>query len=399
MMHRKTHSLIVFLCAFFIVFSLLFGGCSVVSQLTQLLSAAAETAPDWENIPVELPASAAQMTLYYYEQLSVWEQRAYGSILAQIEQYPARIEIPMLNETQLNRVFTALSYDHPRLLLLGLRSTVEQVGNRAYFRCEYRCEKEDYEAMLIQLDRAAEAIIAEMDSAASEWEKERYLHDAIVFNCDYEAGSANESNPYGALVEKKATCEGYARAIKLLMDKAELECYVMSGMAVNRNANQENHMWNIVRIDGAYYHLDPTWDDPVGQDGEDGQHYLYFNLSDAEIAKTHSDYENANPCISTDANYYRKLGLYFTAYTAQVRAEIAQSFARQADAGAGVLELRFSSHEAYGKALDGLFQQQQIYRIIETVNLSAKRKINAENVRYMKHEEFYVISLLADWQC
>lgn len=82
----------------------------------------------------------------------------------------------------------------------------------------------------------------------------------------------------------------------------------------------ETHAWNVVRIDGAYYHLDPTWDDPVGQTGFDFISYAYFNLTDEEIRRDHEiDAEGGYPlpaCTDTAAHYYRSRGLVYTSYSA-----------------------------------------------------------------------------------
>jgi len=62
---------------------------------------------------------------------------------------------------------------------------------------------------------------------------------------------------YGPLVEKKGICSGLAWAFKTLMDEANVECLCVSGH-LKEDLNT-GHMWNLVKIDGQYYHVDPTW--------------------------------------------------------------------------------------------------------------------------------------------
>lgn len=62
---------------------------------------------------------------------------------------------------------------------------------------------------------------------------------------------------YGPLVEKRGICGGLAWAFKTLMDEANIECLCVSGFL--KEDLKTGHMWNLVKLDGQYYHVDPTW--------------------------------------------------------------------------------------------------------------------------------------------
>ena len=62
---------------------------------------------------------------------------------------------------------------------------------------------------------------------------------------------------YGPLVEKRGICGGFAWAFKTLMDEANIECLCVSGFL--KEDLKTGHMWNLVKIDGQFYHVDPTW--------------------------------------------------------------------------------------------------------------------------------------------
>ncbi len=135
--------------------------------------------------------------------------------------------------------------------------------------------------------------------------KEIALHDYIVNHACYDDINfqnntvPNESyTPYGILIKGTGVCEGYAHTMKLLLNKAGVECILVYG-----KADGEEHAWNIVKIDNQYYHLDATWDDPAGVDRST---YYYFNLSDKMIAVNHNWDKDLYPqCTSTKHNYYR----------------------------------------------------------------------------------------------
>lgn len=59
-------------------------------------------------------------------------------------------------------------------------------------------------------------------------------------------------------------CESYARALKVLCDRSGIPCVLVDGLAINTvNGVGENHMWNYVEVDGAWYAVDATWNDPL----------------------------------------------------------------------------------------------------------------------------------------
>lgn len=170
----------------------------------------------------------------------------------------------------------------------------------------------DTEKKAKQLYEAITCIMNEcVDETMSDYEKELALHDYLVKNCRY---SQNVSQPtgsdiyraYGALVNGDAVCNGYAEALQLLFMCAGVESRFVIG-----TADGVDHAWNLVCLDGLWYHLDATWDDPVPDKGETAIH-SFFNVTDAIMEKSHTweikDYPNAT---SMNYNYYVHNNLYF----------------------------------------------------------------------------------------
>lgn len=57
-------------------------------------------------------------------------------------------------------------------------------------------------------------------------------------------------------------CEGYARALKVLCDEVGIPCVLVDGNAI-AGGSAGPHMWNYVQLDGNWYAMDVTWNDPV----------------------------------------------------------------------------------------------------------------------------------------
>lgn len=138
----------------------------------------------------------------------------------------------------------------------------------------------------------------------NDYQKEVALHDYIINHARYDDLNYRRNTvpdesytPYGILIKGTGVCAGYAYTMKYLCDKAGIDCIVVSG-----KADGDDHAWNMVKIGGDYYHVDVTWDDPVGMDR---LRYYYFNLSDEMMAVNHSWDRNLYPqCTATQYNYY-----------------------------------------------------------------------------------------------
>lgn len=99
-------------------------------------------------------------------------------------------------------------------------------------------------------------------------EKIRYINNYLIDNTEYDiSAGSNVYNIYGTLVEKKAVCEGYARTCKYILDELGIPCIIACGIAKNSQNVTESHAWNYVKVDGNWYALDITWNDPIINNG------------------------------------------------------------------------------------------------------------------------------------
>lgn len=134
------------------------------------------------------------------------------------------------------------------------------------------------------------------------------VHDYIVNNVRYVLDRNSDSPAYDALFNGSASCSGYTEVFQTLMDMAGIRCIPVTGQA-----GGDSHIWNMVCLDGQWYHVDTTWDDPVGGDGT--IRHNYFNITDDDILLDHT-IESWHPAASgTDLAYYNVLG--YTLFSSQ----------------------------------------------------------------------------------
>ena len=99
---------------------------------------------------------------------------------------------------------------------------------------------------------------------ADNYERIKVVHDYLVDNIDYSSDdNVTAYNIYGALVEGKCVCEGYARAYKYILDDMDIPCIIVCGIGRNKENETESHAWNDVYLRDNWYAVDVTWDDPV----------------------------------------------------------------------------------------------------------------------------------------
>lgn len=153
---------------------------------------------------------------------------------------------------------------------------------------------------------AADSILAGMPADGTDYEKELYLHDALVKHVTYNDDYVEEQNAYSALVNGEAVCAGYAFALQYLLMRAGIESYYVVGTAgEDENGDPVGHAWNIARIGGTWYYVDATWDDY----DDDTPYHAYFNITTAMLEAEHTidapPYNVTLPvCTATDAFYY-----------------------------------------------------------------------------------------------
>ena len=117
-------------------------------------------------------------------------------------------------------------------------------------------------------------------------------------------GGAYISDVDGVLLNGRALCEGYSKAFAYLCQSVGIETFCVIG-----RSNNESHMWNIVKLDGEWYHMDVTFDDPVSDVPTCS--YTFFGLTQDAIEETHSILEIVPlpKATATKYNYYNAMNI------------------------------------------------------------------------------------------
>ena len=184
-------------------------------------------------------------------------------------------------------------------------------------RLQYPYPKDKIISMRAETDSKANEIIKNIiKPGMSDYEKVLAIHDQVIKSSRYdrlnaEAGTVppEEHEAYGVLVKGIGVCDSYAKAVKLLLEKVGVQCILVEGSKVGDDGPSlagADHAWNIVKLDGEYYHVDATWDDVSEEKDSTELIYHHFNLNDEEMQKTHIwDKEKYPTCTGTKYNYFK----------------------------------------------------------------------------------------------
>ena len=143
-------------------------------------------------------------------------------------------------------------------------------------------------------------------------------HDWIVENITYDEAALlaipkktpDTENPYGVFTIRQGICMGYTTTFQLFMDMLGVNSQIVRGTASD-GLIWEEHAWNLVEIDGKYYHVDTTWDDFVPDEVGRPAFHMYLLVPDYVMECLHSwDRDNTPKAESDDLIYYKTHGLW-----------------------------------------------------------------------------------------
>lgn len=190
----------------------------------------------------------------------------------------------------------AFYFDHPDIFYvdfsaLSLRVTLDAAGKyhaylgtgrRANYFNEAFSSKEQVEKAINEYNTAIDEIVKQAKDLRIDEHMDRireqvtWVHKYVTNNTAYRLENTFTSKDsdmylirtsYGSLVRGKGVCEGYSRAVKAILDRLDIPCVLVEGYYRHTEEQLELHMWNYVQLNGEWYGLDATMDDPVDGKG------------------------------------------------------------------------------------------------------------------------------------
>ncbi|MCR4588752.1 MAG: hypothetical protein K5682_10125 [Lachnospiraceae bacterium] len=234
----------------------------------------------------------------YYAMLDSQGQHLYRQIYANaLNLYKTFAPIEQVSTAGLKNIFAAVFNDHPELFWLNTSYAAKysKSGENVSITLSFNETADNLGSYQTLFENAASSIIQEAEKQKNDYQKEKYVHNALVERVIYNSAADMNQSAYSALVGGQSVCAGYSRAMQYMMIQLGIPCYYCTGYA------GESHAWNIVKLDDGYYNVDSTWDDV------EGGRYDYFNKTDSDYATTHVRTDLAIYLPACEGTAYRNL--------------------------------------------------------------------------------------------
>ena len=140
--------------------------------------------------------------------------------------------------------------------------------------------------------------IADKFRHLSDVDKVMALHDYLIDYIEY-ADTHIVRRAYGALIEKKAVCQGYAQAFQKILSNLNIEGHTVIGWNISNEPVL--HEWNRVKLDGKWYYIDLTWDDTPWVSH---RNYKYFLINTPMLGKDHQKWYSLAGGAEVDGSEY-----------------------------------------------------------------------------------------------
>lgn len=328
---------------------------------------------------------------YAYNLLDNNEKAVYEMVLKAIESFSAELDelVAEVTDAQLQKIIDYIQRDHPEIFWFQHGATFSfdpatHIVNR--LELKYCMTQDEAKKRQGKIDAVVKSFLLSIQDSMSDYEVTLRLYEDIIKLVDYdtigpERRKRTESSPeipddlrsiYGALVNKKAVCAGYAKAMQYVLNVCGIECTYV---------NSDTHAWNLVKLEGDYYHLDAAWGDFTDTKNNDVPNdavkYDCFCITSEELSRLElhapkSDFPLPE-CTATKCNYHRRHGSYFDKYDYnKVRAIVCESIRLNK------LEVsfKFGSLKVYSEAKTHLVNDGKFREAIQLSNLKSKFKIN-----------------------
>ncbi|MGN1417008.1 MAG: transglutaminase domain-containing protein [Oscillospiraceae bacterium] len=341
------------------------------------------------------------MHTYSYNSLTDTQKFVYDVITAACLNYESKISFELSDKVTFDDLFIAyqtLYLDEVRLFYIDKNMSYVSDNATGYIlsmNISYAYSESQVEAMKQEMDEKTAEILSGVTKDMSDYEIVKYIHDKLITLCDYTISGSYVTTSYGAIVKNKAQCQGYSRAFSYLCNLCGIETDIVLG-------ESEQHMWNMVRIDGKWYHIDLTWDDPNKSEYPDAIFYDYFCVSTDRMLEFRTIDGNSHELPSAESNeleYYKYNDLVVSSVS-EARELFAKEAAKASEEGRPVVQFRCSTSEVYEEIIDAFFsnnKKNNILDMLDEANKTADNKFNSDSVYHYTNADTLIIKIFLNY--
>ena len=236
---------------------------------------------------------------YWREQLDRDEKKLYDNMVFAFSRFEEQVSCGNLTPEVIQRVYVAVCDDHPELYYLPYNVCLQKMtslfGSNTTLIINNIFSAEQIRKINQQIESVRSKLAVQLSNAKKDKEKEHGICEYLIANTTYEIDNFYNQNAATVICKYKGQCSGIAKATKFLLDCFGIDAIVVNGTATDVSTGQVGpHAWNIVKIDGEYFHLDVTFMMGSMQKNKPYR-FPYYNYCDEDIKKDHAWDENSTP--------------------------------------------------------------------------------------------------------
>lgn len=337
-----------------------------------------------EEPQTEDSQSAVHDGLFAYDRIPQEQKQLYQELYTILLKQQEDVRISTLDADLTDRVFQHVCSDHPELFFMEgytiTKYTTNNVVTSLTFSGKYTKTPQERETLQRQMEDAAALCLSGLPDTEDQYEKAKYIYEYLVLNTEYDLSAPDNQNIISVFLNKRSVCQGYAKAAQYLLQKAGIECALISG-----TADGGPHAWNLVCLNGTWCYMDATWGDASyrtveGSTLAGGINYEYLGADDAIMQRTHHPVTSLTlpSCSSLEHYYYVREGNYLTEPDFE---KVAGLFQKAYGEGADRVTIKCSSPEIYAYVLEELVTKQRFTELLA----------DASGLRYVRMDESYTL--------
>ena len=296
---------------------------------------------------------------FAYDQESEDIKGVYRQLYTGVSKRESKFTLRAADSEHIKKALTALIIDHPEFFWIDGNASMS--GFKTFgiwqIKLDFNVDPSEIDGIQAKIDAAADEYLSSLPEGATDYQKVKAAYEYIIRTTDYDLKSTQNQNIQSVFVNHLSVCAGYSRALEYLLHRAGVWCAYIEGTTGD---NAEGHAWNLVKIDGTYTFVDPSWGDPTyGEDATDASRlsiiYDYLCLTSDELlrAKHIPGGQYSLPeCTDSSYDYYRLNGLYYEGFDPDA---ISRALWHAVDEAERAVFMKFSDFESYTKAVDALF--------------------------------------------
>lgn len=303
-----------------------------------------------------------------YGRLTEKEKRCYEYMVKRISAFATEFSFKNVTFESVEKTFHAVWADNPRFFWLsgGFKASTLTRGTETTVKITPNfCDginPGNVKSRNAAFVKKVNEIVSLAKRYGKPYDRALFVHDYLVDNTEYLLNAPQCYSAYGCIINKRAVCAGYSAAYQTILNQLGITCGRVQGFKKG-DYTGDGHEWNYVKLEGDYYFVDVTWDDPIaeGSSSRSNKTHDYFCITTEETEMTHRIKSDGfvPECKSEKLNYYNYYGMYLPSYSFDKVKVLAAAQLKKK----GRFTIKFSSAREAKKALKDLVKNEKVYSI------------------------------------